>query len=109
MDGSIHRDLFHTTLELYPRQKSEVAKAVAPTVAAPVEDPQEAGRRLVLAEARALVLESTMVGQSSVATINGKMFRVGDWFGGFELVKITAHSCIVRKTDITVILEIQHK
>ena len=53
------------------------------------------------------MLQSTMVGASSIANINGKILRVGESFSGFEIVDITSHSCLVRKRNVTAVLEIK--
>ncbi len=110
MDGSITRDIFLANLDLFPRMNAEPVKiAPVPTTAstAPAPAPEDQDRRVIQAEAQALVLESTMVGDSSIASINGKILRVGEWFSGFEIVDITSHSCLVRKRNVTAVLEIK--
>ena len=110
MDGSITRDIFLANLDLFPRKNVEPVKiAPTPTTAAtaPASVPEDQERRVIQAEAQALVLESTMVGASSIASINGKILRVGEWFSGFEIVDITSHSCLVRKRNVTAVLEIK--
>jgi hypothetical protein len=110
MDGSITRDLFLANLDLFPRKNVEPVKVVpTPTTAASAPAPVSADQdgRIIQAEAQALVLQSTMVGASSIANINGKILRVGEWFSGFEIVDITSHSCLVRKRNVTAVLEIK--
>lgn len=110
MDGSITRDIFLANLDLFPRKNAEPVKvAPTPTTAAsgPAPDPEDLDRRVIRAEAQALVLESTMVGASSIANINGKILRVGERFSGFEIMDITSHSCLVRKRNVTAVLEIK--
>jgi hypothetical protein len=110
MDGSITRDIFLANLDLFPRKNVEPVKVVlTPTTAAsgPAPIPEEQDRKVIQAEAQALVLQSTMVGASSIANINGKILRVGEWFSGFEIMEITSHSCLVRKRNVTAVLEIK--
>jgi hypothetical protein len=109
MDGSITRDIFLADLDLFPRKNPEPVKvASTPTTAsAPATVPEDQDRQAIQAEAQALVLQSTMVGASSIANINGKILRVGEWFSGFEIMEITSHSCLVRKKNVTAVLEIK--
>jgi hypothetical protein len=110
MDGSITRDLFLANMDLFPRKNVEPVKVVpTPTTAASAPAPPSADqdRQVIQAEAQALVLQSTMVGASSIANINGKILRVGESFSGFEIVDITSHSCLVRKRNVTAVLEIK--
>jgi Mg-chelatase subunit ChlI len=109
MDGSITRDLFRPNLEYFPRvNKTEPARPAATATTAPAQDDQEQERRMVQADAQTLSLESiTMVGDSAIASINGKILRVGEWLSGFEIIKITAQNCTVRKKGIGVVLELK--
>ena len=111
MDGSITRDIFLANLDLFPRKNVEAVKVVltpTPTTAASAPSPVPEDPRLIQAEAQAtLVLDSTMVGGSSIASINGKILRVGESLGGFEVVDITSHSCTVRKNNVPCVLEIK--
>jgi hypothetical protein len=110
MDGSITRDIFLADLDLFPRKNVEPVKVVPTSTtaaSAPAPMPEDQERKVIQAEAQALVLDSTMVGGSSIASINGKILRVGESLGDFEVVDITSHGCTVRKNNVTCVLEIK--
>jgi hypothetical protein len=107
MDGSITRDLFAADITLFPVKHVEPVKVMPTTTSAPSTAREDEQRRTIQVEAQALVLESTMLGDSSIASINGKILRVGDNLGGFQVLEITSRSCVVRKKSVTVVLEIR--
>ena len=111
MDGTITRDLFMVNPELFPPKHPDEVKPAPTTTSAPATAPatdvRELEQKLVHSEAQDLELESTMVGQCSIASINGKILRVGEWLSGFEVVEITTRSCTVRKKGVPVVLEIK--
>jgi hypothetical protein len=107
MDGNITRDLFAVDMSLFPVKQVDPVKVVPTTTSAPATMQEDQERRTIQVEAQALVLESIMLGESSVASINGKILRVGDSLGGFRVVEITSRSCTVRKKNVSVLLEIR--
>lgn len=109
LNGTIRRDLFRPDLSMFPLVKpaeDHVKVPVPVSVSAPLADEEELRRR-VLASAGPLVLESTMVGATSIASINGVILRVGETISGFKVIQITSHNCTLKKDEILVILEIQ--
>lgn len=108
LDTTITRDIFVFNPRYYPLQKTvDVVKVLPTSAPAPAEDTKVIHRQMIQAQARALVLESTMVGSSAVAIINGKVLRVGESLAGFKIVEITSSSCTVMKEDVTLSLAIK--
>ena len=60
--------------------------------------------RAVRAQADGLSLQSTMIGSSPSAVINGHVLRVGDYIEGFRVIGIHPRSCDVKKKGIEVSL-----
>lgn len=110
LDNSVTRDIFEPDLKLYQAAEkiAEVAKVLPTTTSAPADAKIQMQEQLIQAQASSLKLESTMIGPRSVANINGKLLKVGDVFNEFEIVEITAHSCVVRKNDVSILLEIRN-
>ena len=102
----VDRDLF-TPHPVYfpPHQRAKIAPKIVPT-AADAATQREALRRAVLAQAQSLTLQSTVVGSTPTAIVNGRVLRVGDWINGFCVVRISTHRCVVKKDQIEVILEL---
>jgi len=76
----------------------------------PIDDSiavKEAQDRAVRAQAQALSLQSTIVGDVDVPTaiINGEVLRVGDLINGFRVVDIAARTCTVEKANLRITLE----
>jgi len=104
----ITRDLFMPNQEFFPPQQAE--EQAAPqlkTPASPAEDIKQALQKAVIAQARSLVLQSTVVGAVPTAMINGRNLAVSDWINGFEVTEVTTRSCTVRKQDVEVVLEMK--
>jgi len=102
---TIDRDLFtpDPTYFSTPRKgKPAAVKRADDSVAI-----REAQERAVRAQARALTLQSTIVGGADVPTaiINGEVLRVGDAINGFRLVEIASRTCTVEKTNLRITLE----
>ena len=98
----VDRDMFTPDPVYFPPKQKPRPVAVA----TPVDEEaarREAERKAVQAQARALTLQSTMVG--SAAIINGQVLRVGDWINGFQVVEIAVRSCTVEKSSMRVTLE----
>ncbi len=71
----------------------------------PTEEEKLAARKkIVLAQAQALTLQSTIVTANPTAMINDSVLRKGDWINGFQVVEITPRTCSLVKDEITVIL-----
>ena len=117
MDRTIHRDLFHANLDYFaPLPGAEDLSA-----ARRVEDPgwfgtmwrrvlqkQQAGSdelariRALRARARALSLQSTMMGPSATALIDGQVLHKGDYISGFRVKSIASGCCVVTKDGVDV-------
>lgn len=98
-DGSVLRDLFAYDLRSYVRTEPEPAKPASPGQRVP--DMVEI-EKAVRAQAKTLILQSTMVGPDSSAVINGQVLRVGQHIAGFRIVRIHARSCDVEKQGVEV-------
>jgi len=102
----LDRDIFAPNTDYFPPQDTAANVKTVSTVEA---DDTEAAARLqaqvVQAQAQSLALQSTMLSDNPTAMINGQVLYVGDWVNEFEVVRITAHSCTVRKDDVSIILE----
>lgn len=102
------RDLFTPNPVHFPPQERRPRPA---PVATPMEDTvekAEALRRAVQAQAQALALQSTVIGESPTAIINGQLLRAGDSINGFRVVEITARSCAVEKEGMRITLDMAH-
>ena len=107
-NSDLKRDIFGVNITYFtPIKTVELPKALPTSAPTPAEDIKERQRKMVQAQAADLVLESTMLGQTSVAVINGKILRSGDYFSGFQIVEIAAKRCKLTKDEITVTLEIK--
>jgi hypothetical protein len=102
----LDRDLFRPNPAFFPPAKP-AAPAVS-TAKVVQDDPaarQAAAKKKVLAEAHSLGLQTTMVGSSPTAMINGQVLRVGDVIRGFQVVEISSRSCTLVKDEVRVTLE----
>jgi len=106
--SEIDRDIFAVNSSYFTLQKTvEIPKAQPTSAPTPAEDIKEKQRKAILAQAASLTLESTMLGQTSVAVINGKILHIGEYFSGFRVVDIAASRCRLVKNEVTVTLEIK--
>lgn len=99
---TVDRDLFTPDPVYFPSRHT----ASAPKIK--VVDPAakiEAAKRAVRAQAHALTLQSTVVGATPTAIVNGQVLRAGDWINGFKVVAITTRSCTMEKDGTRVTLE----
>ena len=71
------------------------------------DDEQKLNRLAIQAEAAVLMLQSTIVGQSPAAIINGRVVRLGRTIGGFTVVAVSAQACVVSKDGVKVTLEMK--
>jgi hypothetical protein len=103
-DASITRDLFEPDTAFFPVPKdpgeAEPEPATAPEPVTPTPNPEQIRRQQIRQEARRLELQSTFVSASPTAMIDGKVLGLGDQINGFEVVKITSQSCVVKREDI---------
>ena len=100
----ITRDIFAPKLDFYPPdQEAPAVTKVSPV--APAIDANVLQAQSVRAQARSLVLQSTIISSRPTAIVNGQVLGVGDWINGFEVVEITARACAVAKKGIRVQLE----
>ena len=103
---AVDRDLFTPDPTYFPARR----KPRPATVIKPIDDSiavKEAQDRAVRAQAQALSLQSTIVGDVDVPTaiINGEVLRVGDLINGFRVVDIAARTCTVEKANLRITLE----
>jgi hypothetical protein len=104
--ATVDRDIFTPNVAYYPVE--EKAKPNTVVSAAQMVDPTakaEAEKLRVQAQAKALSLQSTVVGVVPTAIINGRVLRVGDWVSDFQIVQINSRSCQLEKSGIRVMLE----
>ncbi len=126
LDRTITRDLFRPSPELFPpsgddrgasRRSAEDTRGGQPSwfrqVRSWVEQAGQARRdeaaraEAVRAQAAALELQSTMVGPSSSALINGHVLRKSAWINGFRVKSIGSDSCVVTKDGVDVVLHMK--
>ena len=110
IDRRIVRDIFEPNQAFFPLQDQQKSTPKLQNVA-PVGNPvnERAAHENVIAEqAASLSLQTIIVGSVPTAIINGRVLRVGDWINGFEIVEITAQSCVVCKEKVQVRLDM-HK
>lgn len=104
MDRRIERDLFIPNSRYFaPRQEVDAKEPVGKTP----EMIEQERRSAIRMQAKALTLQSTIVGSVPTAVINGLVLRKGDWVGGFEVTGVQPRSCTVRKDDVSVILKME--
>ena len=104
--AKIQRNLFLPNPSFFPPKEEDRAKPkpiVTPVDAAAAR--REAQKRAVQTEAQALTLQTTIVGASPTAIINGQVLGVGGWLNGFRVVSINSGSCVVEKKGMRVTLE----
>lgn len=102
---AVNRDLFLVSPLHFPPEEKAKAVPQAPVVENPATR-REAELRILQAQAKALALQSTMVGSVPTAIVNGQVLRVGEWISGFQVVEIAARSCTIEKQGTRLILEL---
>jgi hypothetical protein len=122
MDRNIARDLFKPNPELYPPRTG--SGAVGTDLRGQQQGPRgwlgqlgewlnrkrrsqhdrQAWVAAIRAQARALSLQSTMLGATPTALINGEMLREGDWISGFRLESIASGRCVISREGVKVVL-----
>lgn len=115
--GPVRRDLFAFNAAFFPQierpspnvtNESDPEAGLLAKLAAQRADEflqKQAQAMAIRAEAKALNLQSTLVGQSARALINGQLFSVGEFVNGFEIVEIGSRTVKLRKQEIEVVLE----
>jgi len=117
MDRAIGRDLFAAKLSYFPPLPGAESLAVGNAQGDPgwfgmvqqlVLRKQQAGSdelsrvNAIRAQADDLSLQSTMLGSSPTALINGQVLRQGDYVSGFQIKRIAANRCLVCKDGVDV-------
>ena len=102
IDRTISRDIFMPNPHHFPPTEGPTARGPKAVTMDQAGQKQQAARQVVLAQAQALVLQSTVVSDRPTAIINGQVLRVGDRIAGFEVVEISSHACKVRMNDLMV-------
>jgi len=107
LDRTIVRDIFEPDAQLFPLavKAAGANRQQAVATSHPV-DKKELQEQLTRREAASLKLQSTIVGDVPTAIINDKVLRVDDWIDGFQVIKITSQSCVVRKDKVEIQLSI---
>jgi len=104
--ATVDRDIFTPNVAYFPvEDKSKPATVVSAAQAVDPTAKAEAAKLQVQAQAKALSLQSTVVGAVPTAIINGRVLRVGDWVSDFQIVQINSRSCQLEKSGIRVMLE----
>ena len=102
----VDRDIFTPNVAYFPVEDKANPSTVVSAVQ--VVDPTakaRAAKLQVQAQAKALSLQSTVVGSVPTAIVNGRVLRVGDWISDFQIVEISSRSCQLEKSGIRVVLE----
>jgi hypothetical protein len=102
---AVTRDLFLVNPLHFPVEEKAKVVPHAPAAENPAAK-REAELRILQAQAKALTLQSTMVGAVPTAIINGQVLRAGEWISGFQVVAIAARSCTIEKQGARLILEL---
>lgn len=115
--GEITRDMFRPNPAYFPPDvktqtdvKIEPGPSKAETQPARPQAPDPREQQLaIMAQARSLNLQSTVVseGKTSTAIINNLVLRKGDWINDFQIVEITARTVVVAKKEVKVTLQMK--
>lgn len=100
----LKRDLFALDEARYPRPepvKAVIAEKSAPKPADDLEERQNKVRE----QARGLKLQTTMLGATPRAMIQGSLLKVGESIQGFEIVEIRSRRVVVKKDGVRIELE----
>jgi hypothetical protein len=115
LNYDFERDLFAVNPDYFPPPPKPLA--AGPRVVLGNDPDAEQVQRLVEKEAKTLALQSTMVGATPIAIINGppdsdgkkgpRVLRVGETINGFQVTQISSRSCSLKKNDMTILLEMK--
>lgn len=109
LDRRIERDIFHPNLPSRGARspnKPEVRRQDGSDPALSEEDTFKAEAN-VRAQAQSLSLQSTMLGSSPTAIINGQVMRKGDWMSGFRLTRIDSQTAVLTRDGVEVSLRLK--
>ena len=102
----VDRDIFTPNVAYFPvEEKDKPSTVVSSTQVVDPTTKAEAAKQEVQARAKALSLQSTVIGAVPTAVVNGRVLRVGDWISDFQVVEINSRSCQLEKSGIRVVLE----
>jgi len=122
MDRRIARDLFKPNLGSFALVNGAVVRDVSNQPAGPgwfgqvqewmaMEARAERQRLIrigvIQTQAEALTVQSTMLGPSPTALVNGQVLRQGDWISGFRVKRIATEYVIVSKDGVDVTLSMK--
>ncbi len=99
IDTTITRDIFATNPKYFPPGKID---GVPVEFASVKTDDVAAEREAILARARELTLQSTMLSATPTAIIEGQVLRVGETINGYKVVEIGPRQCTLEKNGIRV-------
>ena len=102
----VSQDIFAVKLQYFP-QEQEPNVAVAAVPATQAVDANLVRAAAVRARAKALLLQSTIISQRPQAIINGQLVGVKDTIQGFEVVEVSARSCILVQDGVRVHLDMK--
>lgn len=114
LDRRIGRDIFRMSSDYFPLEGQ--VPAPAPAVAEPDfldhltqlaqgDGSDSKKEALIRAQAQSLALQSTMLGSSPSALINGRVLHVGDVISGFALTQIDTQTVTLTREGVTVTLQ----
>ncbi|MFP4054359.1 MAG: hypothetical protein ACLFV7_10925 [Phycisphaerae bacterium] len=106
MDRAIQRDIFAPDPTFFPPEKGSQEEEPIRRKQTP-EELRQQRREAIRKQAEALHLQSTIVGTSPIAVINGKLLHKGDWMAGFQVTEVKPRSCVVKKDDVSVELKME--
>ena len=106
-NASITRDIFKLNVGVFPVVDGGEMATLTKDPAPGGTDHQRAQMRRVQAEARALTLQSTIIGATPTAIINGRVIREGKTINGFRVVAVTARGCVIEKQGVKIALQMK--
>ncbi len=102
----IVRDLFEPNPEFFPPEQTPRESRPTVLVEESEHDAIQSHRRAILADAQALVLQSTVISSTPKAIVNGRLMTIGEKINGFELVAVTPRKCKLSKKGVIVVLKL---
>jgi len=103
LDTTITRDIFAPSEKFFP--VSDLDGGGSQVVSLNSSQDRDNHRQALEQEAGRLVLRSTVVSQDPTAMINGQVLHVGEEIHGFQVIKIAPRQCLLQRSGITVVLE----
>ncbi len=101
LPGELSRDVFALKADRYERLKPVVTTAGIPKSQVEVVDAMPEAE-LVRRAARGLTLQTTVVGQTPRAMINGQLLAPGEKVGGFELLEVRERNVVMLMRGIRI-------